>query len=85
MPSQPTRMGEIRFEDWRRARIDYLVVGLVATVHDGGYEVEFRLVDTDEQASVVGFQVPSGPGELRLTARRIAKIIDQRLRRSGRP
>lgn len=59
--------------------MDFVVVGLVAIVHDDGHEIEFRLVDTRAQKPVVEFVVPSAPGGLRDTAQKIAGIIDRRL------
>ena len=49
--------------DWRRVDDDYLVVGVVGRVHDGGHEVEFRLVDVDTEKSMV-LQLPSAPDAL---------------------
>lgn len=79
LPARPTDLTEIRFDEWRRADVDYVVVGTVSRVHDGGHEIEFRLVDTAAEREVVGYLVPSAPDELRKTARKIAKIIDDRL------
>lgn len=79
MPDHPTRLAEIRFEKWRQSKADYLVVGLVAGVHDGGHEVEFRLVDPREEKTLVGFLVASAPDDLDGTARRIAEMILQRI------
>lgn len=83
MPSRPVATADIRFEDWQRVEADYLVVGRVATVHDGGHEVEFRLIDTRAQTELVGFTVPSAPDELQRTALEIARMIDQRLTREA--
>lgn len=79
LPAHPTRLSAIRFDEWRRAETDYVVVGLVAQVHDGGHEVEFRVVDARRELPLVGYQVPSGLDELAPTAQRIAAIIEERL------
>jgi Tol biopolymer transport system component len=79
MPSRPADMAGVDFEAWRRAKVDYLVIGLVARVHDGGHEVEFRLVDVQQETALVAFQVPSAPDQLRSTARQIAAIVHRRL------
>lgn len=79
LPDQPTRLSEIRFETWRQSKADFLVVGLVASAHDGGHEVEFRLVDPREETTLVGFLVQSAPEELPKTADRIAEMIARRL------
>ena len=79
LPAQPQALSEIHFDEWRGAGIDYLVAGIVVVVHDGGHEVEFRLVDTREEAPILGFQMASAPDALRQTATRIAKRIEERL------
>lgn len=79
LPDRPTRLGEVEFETWRASEADYLVVGLVAAVHDGGHEVEFRLIDPREETTLVGYLMPSAPDELDATAHRIAELILERL------
>jgi Tol biopolymer transport system component len=79
LPSRPRGLAEIEFARWRSLGTDFVVIGLVAIVHDGGHEVEFRLVDIRKELSVVGFVVPSAPDQLEATARKIARIIDERL------
>jgi TolB protein len=83
LPSRPTGLADIHFEQWRQADVDFVVVGLVAIVHDGGHEIEFRVVDIRKGVPIVGFVVPSGPDRLEQSAQRIARIIDQRLTRSA--
>jgi TolB protein len=79
LPSQPTRLAEVRFEDWRRLDVDYLVVGRVAHVHDGSHEVEFRLLDVRTQQELSAFTLPSAPHALGHTAHEIAQRIEERL------
>ena len=83
LPEWPVRLSEVRFERWRESPVDYLVIGLIASVHDGGHEVEFRLVDPHvepaERATLVGFIVASPPDGLEATAHRIATMIVERL------
>lgn len=79
LPSRPTRLSEVVFTTWRTSQVDYLVVGLVAGVHDGGHEVEFRLIDPHEETTLVGYLVPSAPDALEQTAHRIADLIASRI------
>jgi Tol biopolymer transport system component len=79
LPDLPTRLGEVEFETWRTSEADYLVVGLVASVHDGGHEVEFRLIDPREETTLVGYLMPSAPDALDATAHQIADLILERL------
>lgn len=79
MPERPSDPADIRFEDWRPLAVDYLVVGRVGMVHDGGHDVEYQVVDARTQATVFGFQVPSAPDDLPRTAREIATVVRQRI------
>jgi TolB protein len=83
LPARPAQLAEVRFEDWRDADADYLVIGHVGRVHDGGHEVEFRLLDVRAQTSLVAYMLPSAPDQLEHTARAIAQLIGQQL--SSRP
>lgn len=79
LPARPTRLGEVDFETWRATEADYLVVGLVAGVHDEGHEVEFRLIDPRKETTLVGYLMPSAPDALSVTAHQIAKLILERI------
>lgn len=79
MPARPSDPADIRFGDWRHLGIDYLLVGRVAMVHDGGHELEFQVVDARMETTVFGFQMPSAPDELPRTAREIATLVTQRI------
>jgi TolB protein len=79
MPGRPSDPADIRYGDWQTLRPDYLVVGRVAVVHDGGHEVEFQVVDARTRTTLFGFMVPSAPDELPLTAREIAGMVDRRI------
>jgi Tol biopolymer transport system component len=79
LPGHPTRLAEVDFETWRGSKADLLVVGLVAGVHDGGHEVEFRLIDPHTEATLVGYLMPSAPDALAETAHSIADLIMLRI------
>lgn len=79
LPSRPTHLADVRFEDWRRLDVDYLVFGRVAHVHDGGHEVVFRLIDVRAQQELSAFTVSSAPHALGHTAHEIARRIEERI------
>ncbi|MBX3705465.1 MAG: hypothetical protein KF911_02445 [Pseudomonadales bacterium] len=81
LPARPTRLREVDFETWRSAEAKYLVVGLVAGVHDGGHEVEFWLIDPRKETTLVGYMIPSAPDALAVTAHQIADLILEKLDR----
>jgi Tol biopolymer transport system component len=81
LPARPTRLREVDFASWRNSEAKYLVVGLVAGAHDGGHEVEFRLLDPSKETTVVGYMMPSAPDALAVTAHQIADLILEKLNR----
>ncbi len=79
LPARPSDPKDIRFGDWRDLAIDYVVVGRVGMVHDGGHDLEFQVVDMRTETTLFGFQVPSAPDQLSLTAREIAALVRERI------
>ncbi|HXK22347.1 MAG TPA: hypothetical protein VMS55_06665 [Myxococcota bacterium] len=79
LPSLPTHLSDVHFEDWEQIPVDYVVIGRVARVHDGGHEVKFRLLDVHTQEALDVMTVPSAPHALGYTAHEIARRIEERL------
>jgi TolB protein len=78
MVSRPTSGGEIRFEDWRLLKSDFVVVGRVEP--DGaGLAVNFELHNVRTGASLLAQRLPSTEKGLRATAHRIADLVFERL------
>jgi TolB protein len=72
--AQPTSGAEIRFEDWRLLRADFIVVGRVEAD-----AVSFELHNVRTGAALLDQRLPVGAGGLRATAHRIADLIFERL------
>ena len=79
LPSQPTDVMQINFKDWRIVGMDNLVIGQITATSDGGFIVEFRLIDIFTGKQIAGFQIPSHSSNLRLTAHHISDIIFENL------
>jgi len=76
--SRPTRGEEIRFEDWRLLRSDFIVVGRVEP--DGSaLAVTFELFNVRTGAALLAQRLPSTERGLRATAHRIADLVFERL------
>jgi TolB protein len=72
--ARPTSGAEIRFEDWRLLRADFIVVGRVEAD-----AVSFELHNVRTGAALLDQRLPVGAGGLRATAHRIADLIFERL------
>ncbi|HVN37070.1 MAG TPA: hypothetical protein VMW19_02720 [Myxococcota bacterium] len=79
LPSQPTHLSDVHFEDWEQIPVDYLVIGRVARAQGGGHEVKYRLLDIHTQQVLDVMTVPSDRHELGYTAHEIARKIEERL------
>jgi len=64
---------------WRSRGADTLVVGSVAQLADGHFDVRFRLYDNVKNTQLDGLAFVAPAGELRLTAHRIADRIYEKL------
>jgi TolB protein len=74
MVARPTTGAEIRYEDWRLLKSDFIVVGRVEP--DG---VSFELHNVRTGASLLAQRLPSSEKGLRATAHRISDLVFERL------
>lgn len=65
--------------EWKARGADALVVGSIARLADGRFDVRFRLYDTVKQVQLDGLSYVSTAGDLRLTAHRISDRIYEKL------
>jgi TolB protein len=70
---------QINHGDWKGRGADALVVGSIARLADGRYDLRFRLWDTVKQVQLDAASYISAPGELRLNAHRISDRIYEKL------
>lgn len=79
MTSRPASFSAVNFKDWRVLGMENLVIGKVLASPDGGFVVEFRLLDVFSGKQLVGFRVPTSSDNLRLTAHHISDLIYEKL------
>lgn len=78
MVARPTVGAEIRFQDWRLLKSDFIVVGRVEGDGAGQY-VTFELFNVQTGQALLAQRMPSGARSLRATAHRIADMVFERL------
>ncbi len=76
MPSEPA---EIQYPGWKARGAEALVIGSVAPLPNGAWDVRFRLMDVVKQAQLTGFAYQVTPQQLRNTAHKIADAIYEKL------
>ena len=75
----PTEPSAINFADWSTRAVEALVIGSIAPMPDGRFEVRFRLFDVGKQSQVSSFVYTVGATQLRATAHKIADEIYEKL------
>ena len=69
----------VNLAEWKGRGADALVVGSVARLADGRFDVRYRLLDTVKQAQLDGLSYVSTAADMRLTAHRIADRIYEKI------
>lgn len=79
MPGRPASFSAINFKTWRVLGQENLVIGKLLRDAEGGFVVEFRLVDVYRGKQLMGYRIPTSAANLRLTAHHVADLIYERL------
>ncbi len=74
-----TEASAVNFPEWRSRLADALVLGSVAVLPDGRYEVRFRVFDVVKQAALGGVAYTLNKNQVRATAHRISDYIYEKL------
>jgi len=75
----PTEASAVNFPEWRSRLADALVLGSVAVLPDGRYEVRFRVFDVVKQVALGGVAYTLNRNQVRATAHRISDYIYEKL------
>ena len=77
--ARPVRGSEIRFNDWRLAKQDFLVVGRIVDDSQGLYRIEYELYDVAKQQRLLGLSLTSRAKGLRDVSHQIADQIYEKI------
>jgi TolB protein len=81
--NQPTDVSQIKFPEWAGLQAQAMAVGNVQPIAGNRLKVTFALVDVLKQNQLAGMEYNIPPGQLRLTAHKIADVIYQKLTGEG--
>lgn len=76
---KPIRAADVNYATWRLLKQDFLVVGRVLDGTDGGYRVEFELLDVAKQERMLGLAMIGRSGSLRDVAHQVSDQIYERI------
>ena len=79
MPSRPASFSAVNFKDWRLLGMENLVIGKILRAAEGGFIVEFRVIDVYRGKQLLGFRIPTSGDNMRLTAHHVADLIYEKL------
>jgi TolB protein len=75
----PYEPQDLNYGTWRARGADAVVIGSVAPLPDGRFEIRFRLMDVAKQTQLAGYAYTASAAQLRHTAHKIADVIYQTL------
>ena len=76
VPAEPS---ELQFPTWKARGADAVVIGSVAPMPNGNWDVRFRLMDVTKQTQITGFAYQVAAAQLRNTAHKIADAIYEKM------
>ncbi|ASP39461.1 Tol-Pal system beta propeller repeat protein TolB [Bacterioplanes sanyensis] len=78
MISQPSKLEQVNYADWRALQQDYVVLGRIWP-NGAEYMAEFHVVDVHQRIELLRHRVRGQPGQLRDMAHYISDFIFERL------
>ncbi len=78
LPERPKGALAVKFDKWRQAGMESLVIGAVSA-NTEGYQVEFQLLDVVSGKQLIGYSIPVRKDGLRRVAHQIADLVQERL------
>ena len=76
LPAEPS---DINFADWSTRSTEALVIGGIAALADGRFDVRFRLLDVAKKSQLASFSYNVSASQLRATAHKISDEIYEKL------
>lgn len=81
--STPSEDRDVVYKEWRVIKAEALVIGTVAPMPNGRYDVQFRLYDVFKQVQLAGLRYTVNAQTLRTVAHQIADVVYEKL--TGEP
>jgi len=75
----PHTAKDVRTQDWRLLKVDYVLVGSLVPLDDGRVEVRYELVNTLTGERLLGEALPAGRDALRMASHHVADAVYQKI------
>ena len=79
MIEQPHAAADVDPADWRMLRVDYVLVGRLAPLPDGRFELRYELVSVANGERLLGMSIPADRNALKLASHRVSDAIYERI------
>lgn len=79
MLEKPRTAAEVDPADWRMLKVDYVLVGRLAPLPDGRFDVRYELVSVANGERLLGLSMPADRNALKLASHRISDAIYERI------
>ena len=79
MLEKPRTATEVDPSDWRMLKVDYVLVGRLAPLPDGRFEVRYELVSVANGERILGMTMPADRNALKLASHRISDAVYERI------
>lgn len=75
----PTRGQDVKLDDWRLLRNDFVVVGQLQSGAEGRYTIQFELINVLNGQKLLNYQQPATTATLRAASHRVADLLFEKL------
>jgi TolB protein len=82
-PERPRDASSVNYQLWRNKGIETIVLGKIDAVSEGGYNIQFQLLDAIYGQQLIGYSIPATRADLRRAAHKISDLIYEEL--TGEP
>src|SRR5688500_9462068 len=76
---RPHAASEVDVADWRMLKVDYVLVGRLALLPDGRYEIRYELVSVANGERLLGTAVPADPKALKRASHRVSDAVYEKI------